>query len=164
MVIARGDVGSAQDLRLYPVVRGGERLGAMPFANAVVATMLQSPLRGLLAGSTDLLRYTGRRSGRTITMPTQYARDGDALIILVGRWATKTWWRNFQTEQPVEVLVRGVWMPMTARAIIGSKDPSTLGPLLDRYLERFPRAAKTIEGGSVEEHRRNAVIVWCRPR
>ncbi len=38
--------------------------------NALVSAVLRSPLHWLLSGSTDLIRYTGWRSGREMTTPT----------------------------------------------------------------------------------------------
>lgn len=62
----------------------------MSFANACVSTLLRSPFHRLLSWSTDLLRYRGRRTGRQITMPTQYAECGSDVVILHGRPDTKT--------------------------------------------------------------------------
>lgn len=125
----------------------------------------------MLSGSTDLVRYTGRRSGRLITTPTQYARLGQELIVLVGRPESKTWWRNFRTDQEVEVLVEGRWLPMTARAVVGADEPDTIAPLLAAYRQRFPRSGRSsraAEAGSDRDPERDpaagSVIVWCRPR
>lgn len=128
----------------------------MSFANTVVAALLRSPLHGVLSGSTDLVRYTGRRTGRQHLTPTQYARRGDELVILVARPETKSWWRNFTTERELDVLVRRQWLPMTARAVRRSDEPDTVAPLLDVYLRRFPKVA-----GSVGS---DPMVVWCRPR
>jgi hypothetical protein len=145
----------------------------MSFGNTFVSGLLRSPLHRLLSGSTDLVRYTGRRSGREIVTPTQYARSGDDVVILVGRPDTKTWWRNFRTEGDLEVLLQGRWVPMTATAVVGADDPATVAPLLDAYLARFPRAAHTLigrtggtgdTGGTVDALVSQAVVVWCRPR
>ena len=70
----------------------------------------------MLSGSTDLIRYRGHRTGRTIVMPTQYAENGPDVVILVNWPQTKKWWRNFQTEHDLDVLIRGRWSPMTALA------------------------------------------------
>jgi hypothetical protein len=129
-----------------------------------VGAVLQSPAHRLLSGSTDLIRYVGRRSGRTITTPTQYARDDDHLVILVGRPDTKTWWHNFRTEWPLEVLVWRTWIPMTGVAMVGRDDPETVAPLLERYLERHPSAARALDGTTPDEQRPSAVVVDCRPR
>jgi hypothetical protein len=42
-----------------------------------------------------ILTYTGRRSGRTFSIPVAFRRSGDDLVIGVGMPDAKTWWRNF---------------------------------------------------------------------
>ena len=42
----------------------------MTIVNAAVGMLLRSPLHAVLSGSTALIRYTARRSGRTITTTT----------------------------------------------------------------------------------------------
>jgi hypothetical protein len=129
----------------------------MGMGNSIVGSVLTSPLHRVLSGSTDLIRYTGRRSGRTVTTPTQYARHGDDVVILVGKPETKTWWRNFRDDRDLDVLVQGTWRPMTGRAVVGAVEPDVIAPLLDAYLERFPKLADDLDGDA-------AVVVWCRPR
>lgn len=136
----------------------------MTIGNTIVKAVLSSPLHGLLSGSTDLIRYTGRRTGRVITTPTQYATHDDGVVILVGRPDSKQWWRNFTDERDVDVLVRGWWRPMVGRAVVGADEPDVLGPLLDTYLERFPRATRALDGATCDEQEAGAVIVWCLPR
>lgn len=136
----------------------------MGFVDALVARLLDSPLHRVLSGSTDLVRYTGRRSGRQYTTPTQYARNGDDVLILVGRPGTKTWWRNFREPRDLEILVQGRWRTMTGRAILGANEPEVIGPLLEAYLERFPRAVRALDGETPEDRARHAVLVRCRPR
>jgi len=96
--------------------------------------------------------------------PTQYVRRGDEVVIFVGRPDTKTWWRNFRTDGDIDVLLQRRWVPMTARAVIGAEDPATIAPLLDAYLERFPRVARSLGQDTNGSHAQQAVIVWCRPR
>jgi hypothetical protein len=134
------------------------------FGNTIVGTVLRSPLHGLMSSSTDLIRYTGRRTGRTITTPTQYARDGDDLIILAGRPRTKRWWRNFVGGADMDVLLAGTWVPMRGEALDGAERPDDVAPLVERYLNRFPKANKALDGDSPEERVRRAVLVRCRPR
>ena len=147
-----------------PAVAEGRDVESVGFANAVVSGLLRSPLHRMLSGSTDLIRYTGRRSGREFITPTQYARHGDELIILVGRPEGKTWWRNFTSDGDIEVLLQRRWLPMTARTVIGADDPETVMPLLDVYLQRFPRAAGALGDDANGSRVQRAVIVWCRPR
>ena len=141
-------------LRDAPIVR---------LVNTVVTGVLRSPIHRVLSGAVDVIRYTGRRSGRRYSTPTQYVQHGDDVLILAGRSDDKTWWRNFRTDRDLEVLIRGEWRPMTGRAVVGADDPDAVSPLLDAYLERFPKAAGSL-GPDRETRLRRAVVVRCRPR
>ena len=136
----------------------------MGFANSIVGVVLRSPAHRLLSGSTDLLAYDGRRSGRRIVLPTQYARSVDDIVILVGRPDTKRWWHNFAEPWDVDVLVAGEWRTMVGEAVVGADDPETAAPLLASYLARFPKAAKVLGDGTETERLALAVLVRCRPR
>lgn len=134
----------------------------MSFANSCVSILLRSPFHRLLSGSTDLVRYRARRTGREIMLPTQYAECGSEVLILVARPETKTWWRNFHTERELDLLIRGRWSTMTACAVVGADDPAGIGPLLDAYLQRFPRATRALGDGTPDDRVRRAVMVKCR--
>jgi len=47
---------------------------------------------------------------------------------------------------------------------VGADTPDAITPLLDTYLERFPRAARVLPGGTPEARARQAVVVRCVPR
>ncbi|EOM74989.1 Arm DNA-binding domain-containing protein [Rhodococcus rhodnii] len=53
------------------------------------------PLTPLLGRWVAVLRYTGRRSGRTVTLPVSYKRTDEGLVVYVMAPGAKTWWRNF---------------------------------------------------------------------
>jgi hypothetical protein len=64
--------------------------------NRRVAALAASPRFGRLVGrSIVMLTYTGRRSGRTFTIPVGYRRTADGVAIRVSLPDSKTWWRNF---------------------------------------------------------------------
>ncbi len=42
-----------------------------------------------------VIRYTGRRSGRTFHTPVNYQRSGSDIVIRVMAPDAKNWWRNF---------------------------------------------------------------------
>lgn len=69
---------------------------AAPLFNAPVAAIATSPRLGAsLRRSITLITYTGRRSGRTFTIPVAYRRRGDEIGITPNLPDAKTWWRNF---------------------------------------------------------------------
>jgi len=67
-----------------------------PVVNTRVAALTTSPRWGRLVGrNLAMLTYTGRRSGRTFTIPVGYRQQGDEVTIGVSMPDAKTWWRNF---------------------------------------------------------------------
>jgi F420H(2)-dependent quinone reductase len=69
---------------------------AAPVFNAPVTAIATSPRFGArLRRSITLITYTGRRSGRTFSIPVAYRRRGDEIDIAVNLPDSKTWWRNF---------------------------------------------------------------------
>ncbi|MFD2419057.1 hypothetical protein [Amycolatopsis pigmentata] len=55
-----------------------------------------------------VVTYTGRRTGRTFSIPVGYRRKGDVVTIRVGLPDAKTWWRNFLGEgNPISVELDG---------------------------------------------------------
>jgi hypothetical protein len=75
--------------------------------NPILIPILHSPLHFLASGGLMTLRYQGRKSGRTITIPVGYQRWDDRIDILVSKAPRKQWWRNFETPAMVDLRVRG---------------------------------------------------------
>ena len=84
--------------------------------NPFVRAVLRSPAHGLLSGHLALLSVTGRRSGRTFTVPVGYHRDGERVTIGVDWPERKRWWRNLVDGGRVEIRVAGVRRDGTAWA------------------------------------------------
>jgi hypothetical protein len=71
-------------------------LRAAPIFNAPVAALARSPRWSrLVGGNFAIVTYTGRRSGRRISLPVGYRRRGEEIVIGVAMPDAKTWWRNF---------------------------------------------------------------------
>jgi F420H(2)-dependent quinone reductase len=69
---------------------------AAPIFNAPVVALTTSPRWGRFVGRTfAMITYTGRKSGRVISLPVGYRRSGDDVVITVSMPDAKTWWRNF---------------------------------------------------------------------
>ena len=87
-------------------------LRAAPLMNAPVAAIAASPRFGgaLRRSNIALVTYTGRRSGRTFSIPVAYRRrDDDNIDIGANLPDAKTWWRNFLGDgAPVTVKIDGV--------------------------------------------------------
>ena len=86
-----------------------------------------------------LIAYTGRRTGKGRTIPVMYARADGTLLVNVSMAERKCWWRNLQGGAPVEVLVQRRSSRGLAESITGDQARAAL----DRYVARFPRAARS---------------------
>lgn len=82
---------------------------AAPVLNTPVAAIANSPRLGArLRRSVTLLTYTGRRSGRTFSIPVAYRRRGDDIEIAANMPDAKTWWRNFVGDgAPISLTLDG---------------------------------------------------------
>src|SRR5215213_6396289 len=69
----------------------------------LMLALLRSPARRVLGGMVLELRYTGRRTGREYTLPVEYARTADGVVVRPQHPDGTAWWRNFRTAAPVTV-------------------------------------------------------------
>ena len=83
---------------------------ATPSHAGAAERLLRSPLRRLVAGHLCQIRYAGRRTGRTYSVTVSFVRTASGIIVVAGKGAEKTWWRNFTSERPALVLVDGRWV------------------------------------------------------
>jgi hypothetical protein len=98
--------------------------------NAVFATILRSPLHGMLSKSFALLSFKGRKSGKQYTLVIGYQRDGDVLTII----SPRGWWTNLRAGNvPVTVLLHGKWRDAVAESFQGG----------EITVNAFQRAAQT---------------------
>jgi deazaflavin-dependent oxidoreductase (nitroreductase family) len=103
--------------------------------NPLVAWLLRSPLHGLMSGSTMLVTFTGRRSGRTYTTPVNYLWDDDHELLVVSP-RDHLWWRNLRGGAPVTVRVQGSDLRGVGHALEG-EEAAEAGGLLT-VLRRVP--------------------------
>ncbi|MGE5408195.1 MAG: nitroreductase/quinone reductase family protein [Syntrophothermus sp.] len=108
-----------------------------------MAAVLRSPAHRLLSGSLLLLTVTGRRSGRRHTLPVGYARDGDLVYVLVGRYRAKRWWRNLIEPAPVRVRLRGEEIAGSAQAFPPGRDADIVAEATEAGL-RAPSAEDAV--------------------
>jgi deazaflavin-dependent oxidoreductase (nitroreductase family) len=106
--------------------------------NPIMMWILRSPLHGMLSGSTMIITYTGRKSGKTFSTPVNYVRDGDVLWTISFR--QRTWWRNLH-DSPVTVRIQGKDFPGVGQAIT---DQQEVADCLMAYLRKAPQIAKYI--------------------
>lgn len=71
--------------------------------NPFVSMILRSPLHRLLSSSVLLLTFTGRKTGKQVTIPVGYTREGDTLTL----FSSKSWWKNLRGGGRVAMHLQG---------------------------------------------------------
>ena len=107
--------------------------------NPVIRGLLRSPLHGLVSGNIAILHFTGRKSGRALSTPLSYTREGDTVRLLSSQ--NTRWWHNFRGDDArVEIELAGERHHGAAHLLEGDSDALRNG--VTRFLTLLPRDAK----------------------
>ena len=104
--------------------------------NDFIKILLYSPLQGILGGNLMLITVMGRKSGRAITTPVNYYRDGNILWVISKR--DRKWWRNVRGGADVMLRLQGHNMQACAEAIT---DEQVVGAQIGEYVRHLPTSA-----------------------
>lgn len=107
--------------------------------NRFMVRWLASPL-GALSGSVVLVRYVGRISGEPRQLPVNCEPFDNGYLIRVGLPERKTWWRNFRSPWPVELVRKG--RRIGGSAVVVSGDTGNGQRLAADYFTRHHGAAR----------------------
>lgn len=97
---------------------------------------------------TLLLTATGRRTGRKLTSPLIFARDGDDYLIVAsmgGAPRHPSWFLNLQAKPEAEIQVKAETLPVVAHAASATEKPrlwkivADVWPNYDVYQSRTER-------------------------
>jgi len=105
--------------------------------NPLMTWLLKSPFHSMVSKNMLLVSVTGRKSGKSITTPTNYVRDGNVLWVL--SWRDRTWWRNLRGGAKLQVLLARKNLTVTGN-VIEAKDAVT-GQLVE-YYTKVPQYAR----------------------
>ncbi len=108
------------------------------WVNTLMTWMLTTPgIQAMVGKGVALLTFTGRKTGKTYTIPVSYHREDDTVTVITKR--ARNWWRNFQS--PMEVELRLAGHNFLGRAEVAIGEPDVLEFMVD-YLEKRPVDAK----------------------
>jgi deazaflavin-dependent oxidoreductase (nitroreductase family) len=99
--------------------------------------MLRSPFHVFMSGIL-LITVTGRKSGRAISTPVNYVRDGETL--LVTSRVERKWWKNLRGGASVMLLIHGKTYQADANVVEDR-------PSVEKELLRFFRLTKRTMAG-----------------
>jgi deazaflavin-dependent oxidoreductase (nitroreductase family) len=114
--------------------------------NPMMTWLLKSPFHAFISKNTMLITMTGRKSGRTISTPTNYLCDGNSLWVI--SWRDRKWWRNLRGGAKVRVLLAG--KSVEGRGQVVEDEKAVAQSLLD-YYRKVPQYAKYVKIGLDEE-------------
>jgi len=80
------------------------------------------------------ITVTGRRSGRSITNPVWFVREGDKLYLLPGLGSDSDWYRNVLKTPTVRLSVEGSEDSATAKPIT---DPAEVRDVVDKFGAKY---------------------------
>jgi hypothetical protein len=115
---------------------GGE---ATMWFNPVIIWLLKSPLHGLISKGVMLVSVTGRKSGKSISTPTNYLRERNTLWVI--SWRDRKWWRNLRGGAPIRLLLEGKCAEGCGHVI--EEEQAVARSLFD-YYQRVPKSAKYV--------------------
>jgi len=113
------------------------RSATFRIVNVPMRAVLSLPFPTPLSKNLMLVRYTGRKTGRTYRQPLSYARDGADLLTPGGG----KWTRNMEGGRPVRIKLRGRDVPARPELV---REPAEVERLLDVIVAGNPPAAKFI--------------------
>ncbi|MCL4269840.1 MAG: nitroreductase family deazaflavin-dependent oxidoreductase [Anaerolineales bacterium] len=108
--------------------------------NDFMSWVLRSPFHGMLSNGMMLISVTGRKTGRTYTLPVGYYVEGDYLWVITSR--DRTWWKNLQGGAQVNLLLKRKPVQTFAETETDEKSVETR---MYEYLRHVPQAAKPMK-------------------
>jgi deazaflavin-dependent oxidoreductase (nitroreductase family) len=108
--------------------------------NSIMLWLLRSPLHPLLSGSTLIVTYTGRKSGNTYSLPVNYVRVGEELLIV--SLSKRTWWRSLRGGAELTIRLRGKELPARAEVF---EDLTSVAQGLAEIVRTNPKWARYLK-------------------
>ena len=110
--------------------------------NPMMVWLLKSPLHGFISKNVMLTTVTGRKSGKQISTPTNYLRDGNALWVI--SWRDRNWWKNLRGGAKAQVLLAGQTLEGRGQVI---EEQKAVAQSLFEYYSKVPQVAKYVQIG-----------------
>ena len=104
--------------------------------NDFVKLALRSPLQAMM-GDTMLITVTGRKTGRKITLPVGFYREGNTLWIISSR--DRTWWRNIGTGAEVDIHLHGRDLAGFGEVV---REEGAVAAQMGEYAKHMPGSAR----------------------
>lgn len=102
--------------------------------NPAMRLTLRSPIHGFFSHNIMLIRYQGRKSGKSYEIPVRYLDDGGVIKCFTDK--STGWWPNLVDNDHVMLTMHGE--DVLCRTTVIKDDHERLTEELSRHLNRFP--------------------------
>jgi deazaflavin-dependent oxidoreductase (nitroreductase family) len=119
--------------------------------NSIIAWLLRSPFHGFVSKNMMLISYTGRKSGKSYTIPVNYLcmEDEEGEFLAITSQKERVWWRNLRGGLPVSVFLQGHERSANAEVI---EDGGRVAQNLLAYFQHAPQLARYFGVGLNEDN------------
>ena len=104
--------------------------------NKVMKFVLRSPLHGFVSNQIMLITFTGRKSGKSYTIPVSYTQQNQSVMM----FTNMPWRKNLAEKTPVTLRLRGHQLKATTDLI--TDDVNQIIPVLAEHLCDKPMDAR----------------------
>src|SRR6266481_5423873 len=80
------------------------------------------------------ITVTGRKSGRTISIPVWFVAEGDKLYLLPVQGSDTQWYKNVLRNPRIRISARGAEAEFKATIV---KDPKVVSAIVDKFREKY---------------------------
>lgn len=95
--------------------------------NPLMKLALRSPLHARMSGRLMVLSFTGRKSGKRVSTPVGYVRDGEKILV----FTHSAWRHNFVQPAPVTMRIQGKDVTGTALLV---QDPARMKDIIQKMM------------------------------
>lgn len=104
--------------------------------NPIMNRLLRSPLHSIVSDRIMAIEYTGRKSGKAYSIPSSRFDDNG----LIYCFTEGNWWRNFNEECDVQLILRRKTVTASAKSL--RDHPDEFIRIFGRMLNQFPSDAR----------------------
>jgi hypothetical protein len=114
--------------------------------NPLMMSVLRSSTHSLMSKTTAVLTLTGKKTGKEYSLPVNYQRKEN--IVLITSLRDRTWWKNLRGGAKVSLLLAGVDYEGDGEVF---ESPSEVETCLGEYLQLNPSYPRYFGVGVDEE-------------
>ena len=104
------------------------------FVNKVVVFLSETPLHLLFSHQVMVLRFRGRRTGRSYAIPVSYFLDAKTGEVSCMTDVSGVWWKNLLSAGSIEITMKGTRRAVSVR--VETSDQQQIGRALAGFCRR----------------------------